>query len=116
MTRDVLPGTRDKSFKDQCAILNGFKTYQVPTLLEASVCILMEYVTSGTRLFSDSPWTYTRCQEKDNSYQVTVGGFSRRRPRCPHRPRLTMRTTASLRCGSSDISFWTICHWQTLAH
>ena len=75
MTRDVLPGTRDKSFEDQCKIMDGFKTYQAPTFLEASVCILMEYVISGTRLFSEILWTYTRCQEKYGSYQITVGGF-----------------------------------------
>src|SRR5205823_324976 len=50
MTRNVLPETGRKPFKDQSIILNGFKTYQVPTLLDATICILMEYILSGNRL------------------------------------------------------------------
>jgi hypothetical protein len=37
----------------------------------------MEYIRSGTRLYSDSPYTFTRCQEKYNDkYQLVVGGFA----------------------------------------
>ena len=37
----------------------------------------MEYVRTGTRLYPDDPWTFTRCQEKYNSdWQLVVGGFS----------------------------------------
>lgn len=75
MTRDVLPETRKKSFKNQSIILKGFKTYQVPTLLDATVCILMEYVLSGNRLFSDNPRTYTRCLEKCDDWQTDLGSF-----------------------------------------
>ena len=64
-------------------------SYQVPTLIEATVCILMEHVRSGTRLFSDSPSTYTRCEEQFSSgiYQLVVGGFV---PGWPPRPLLPL--------------------------
>ena len=75
MSRDVLPGTRDKSFSEQCAILARFENFRVPTLLEAAVCIFMEHVATGNRLYSDSPWTYTRCVEKISDYQMCIGGF-----------------------------------------
>jgi hypothetical protein len=49
----------------------------VPTILDATVCIFMEYVRSGTRLYSESPWTWTRCREKYDAYwQLGVGGFA----------------------------------------
>ncbi len=35
----------------------------------------MEHVRTGTRLYSDKPYTYTRCQEKTDSWQLCVGGF-----------------------------------------
>ena len=79
MSRDVIPGTRSQSYKDQCDILARFADCQVPTLLEAAVCVFMEYVATGNRLYSDSPWTYTRCVEKVKGYEkypTVVGGFS----------------------------------------
>jgi len=82
MTRDVLPGTRDKSFKDQCALLGGFREYRVLTLVEAITCVGMEYVVSGNRLYGENPWTVTRCEEDieiseiwGGKYQASVGGF-----------------------------------------
>jgi len=75
MSRDVLPGTRSKSFRDQCAILAGFGDFRVPTLLEAAVCIFMEHVATGNRLYGDNPWTYTRCVEECKGYQTGIGGF-----------------------------------------
>jgi len=50
--------------------------YEVPTALEAATCILAEYSRSEKRLFNDSPWTYTLCQENVQGYQVVVGGFA----------------------------------------
>ena len=81
MTRDVLPGTRSRSYADQQIILAGFRfrqgAYQVPTLLEAAVAILMEHAVTGTRLYSDAPKTYTRCQEAYNAkWQMVFGGFA----------------------------------------
>ena len=81
MTKDVLPGSRSKSYGRQKTIIEELaKTtgvpYQVPTTLEAATCILAEYSRSENRLFSDSPWTYTRCKENVQGYQVVVGGFA----------------------------------------
>ena len=52
--------------------------YALPIALEAVTAILMEYVSSGKRLYSDKPWTYTRCQEKVNAnkWPVVIGGFA----------------------------------------
>ena len=38
----------------------------------------MEYVSTGTRLYSDNPVTYTRCQEKygNEPWQMVIGGFA----------------------------------------
>jgi hypothetical protein len=79
LTRDVIEGSRNKSYPDQQMLLsqNGQNVYAVPTILDATVCIFMEYVWSGTRLYSDSPDTYTLCQEKyDASWQLSIGGFA----------------------------------------
>ena len=52
--------------------------YEVPKLLETVTCILMEYVSMGTRLYSINPLTYTRCQEKyeKTDDQTVMGGFT----------------------------------------
>jgi len=82
MARDVIPDSRKKIYKEQVQLAqtynkNGIE-YEVPKLLDATVGIFMEYVQTGTRLFSDDPWTYTRCQEQyvNTGYQMVVGGFS----------------------------------------
>lgn len=82
MTRDVLPGSRNQSYADQQALVARYAqkagaSYEVPHVLDAAVCTFMEYVQSGNRLYSDNPWTYTRCQEKWNEgWQLVVGGLS----------------------------------------
>ena len=77
MTKDVIPGSRSQVYTAQqaqvAALLGG---YQVPRLLEAAVCVLIEHVETGTRFFSDNPWTYNRCQERVDGYQTVVGGFA----------------------------------------
>ena len=76
MTRDVLDGSRNKSYKDQCALVSRHQGYTVPGVLEAAVVVLLHHVRSGERLYSDNPYTYTRCQEKVQNHQLIVGGFS----------------------------------------
>jgi hypothetical protein len=81
MTKDVLEGSRRKSYSQQKNIVAELAEttgvpYQVPTTLEAATCILAEYSRSENRLFSDSPWTYTRGQENVQGFQVVVGGFA----------------------------------------
>jgi hypothetical protein len=83
MTRDVLPGTRNKSYSGQKKILEEkakstrlFRIGGAPTLLEAATSILMEYVRTGKRLYNDKPWTYTNCQEFVICAKSVAGGFS----------------------------------------
>ena len=81
MTRDVIQGSRNKTYSEQQALVTSYseKTqipYEVPSILDATVSILMEYVRTGTRLYGDSPKTYTRCQEQyDADRHLDVGGF-----------------------------------------
>jgi hypothetical protein len=77
MTRDVLEGSRNKTYKDQKALIAAHAPYALPGALEAATAILLHYVRGKERLYADKPWTYTRCQElEDNKYPVVVGGFS----------------------------------------
>jgi hypothetical protein len=81
MTRDVIEGSRNKSYQTQQALLNqkAGGSYEVPTILDATVCIFMEYVRTWTLLYSRNrvTYTYTRCQEKyDAHWQLVVGGFA----------------------------------------
>ena len=76
MTKDVLPGHHTKSYKDQCALVARHQGYTVPGALESAVVMLLHHVRSGERLYSDSPWTFTRCWEKVQGVQLVVGGFS----------------------------------------
>lgn len=77
MTRDVLPGTKNKTYTDQKAILSKGCKYEVPSLLEATVSIMMEYILTGKSQYGNEPLTYTRCQERGvsegESYQNVVG-------------------------------------------
>jgi hypothetical protein len=79
MTRDVIDGSRNKSCKDHQSLLEKHVVYEVPHILDAAVCIFMEYIRTGTRLYSNSPSTFTSCQEKDDyNWQLAVGGFGPR--------------------------------------
>jgi len=79
MSKDVIGGSRDKSYEGQQGLVTELarrtgKSYEVPKLLEASICLFMRYVSTGELLFD---WeTYTRCHEKYGNYQLVVGGFS----------------------------------------
>ncbi|MBA3815733.1 MAG: hypothetical protein H0X29_04275 [Parachlamydiaceae bacterium] len=81
MTKDILPGSRNKSYAEQQTIVaslgNKSLGYEVPKTLEAATCILAQFFyNSKTRLFNDKPWTYTRCKENVQGYQMVVGGFA----------------------------------------
>jgi len=82
MSKDVLPGSRDKSYLEQQALIHSYRQkapYEVPSILDATVCIFMEYFRSGTYLYGQNPWTFTRCQEEYNADQLlAVGGFAPR--------------------------------------
>lgn len=81
MTKDVLPGSKNKSYGEQQKIVadlaeKSLISYEVPETLESAVCILSQYFGSNIRLFSDNPWTYTRCKDKVQGYQTVVGAFA----------------------------------------
>ena len=82
MTKDVLPESRNKRYEGQRKLVADHANrtglaYEVPGALEAAVLMLLHHVRSGERLYSDSPWTYTRCRDKDKDGDpVVVGGFS----------------------------------------
>ncbi|MEM7383162.1 MAG: hypothetical protein AAF400_02500 [Bacteroidota bacterium] len=50
------------------------RAYELPSALEASVVMLLHYVRSGECLYSDNPWTYTRCRNKDEYGDPVVVG------------------------------------------
>jgi NLR family CARD domain-containing protein 3 len=83
MTRDVLPGSRSKTYNAQKALVAAHASrlllpYEMPDALSAATAILVHHARTGERLHADDPWTYTRCEEKvdKNDYPVVVGGFS----------------------------------------
>jgi hypothetical protein len=77
MTRDVVPGSRNKTYQEQKDLVNQYEGYGLPGSLEAAVCILMEHVSSGSKLFGERPLTYTRCTETVRGQcPVVVGGFN----------------------------------------
>ncbi len=85
MTRDVLEGSRGETYATQKALVARYEgrtglPYKLPGALEAATAILSHYVCSGERLYTDNPWTHTRCQEllanRRSDYPVVVGGFS----------------------------------------
>jgi hypothetical protein len=86
MTRDVIPESRNKSYDAQKQLLESYRQkahvpYEIPHLLEAAVSILMEYLQTGKRLYSDNPLTLTRCQERVSrhphpTWPLFVGGFA----------------------------------------
>ncbi len=75
MSRDVIPESRRKSYADQQQLVAQHPHYQVPQAIEAAVCILMEFVVSGVRLYGHRPLTYTRCEQSFQGYQLIVGGL-----------------------------------------
>lgn len=85
MTRDVLPGSKTGAYTFQQALIaeyaysNGVP-YEMPHALEAATSILMHFACTGDRLYTDDPWTYTRCQERldvdDEKCSLFVGGFA----------------------------------------
>jgi hypothetical protein len=81
MTKDVLPGSRNKSYAEQQKIVAGLAEksligYAVPETLKSAACILSHYFGSNIRLFSNDPCTYTRCKENIQGPQTVIGGFA----------------------------------------
>lgn len=79
MTRDVLPGSRNKSYAELQRLVSDYAQkskidYQIPNILDAVTAIFMEYSVSGTFLYHSL--TYGYCQEKTSGYHLLVGDFS----------------------------------------
>lgn len=82
MTTDVLPGSKNKGYSKQKEIVADLAEksligYEVPETLQSAACIFSQYFGSNICLFSDNPYTYTRCKENvQHHYQLVVGGFN----------------------------------------
>lgn len=76
MTRDVIPGSRSKSFAEQIALIPAGTDYQVPKFLEAFICISAQNVSSQPHAFTRNPWTCTRCEETLGEFRLNVGGLA----------------------------------------
>ena len=114
----MIDGSRNKSFAEQQKMVDeqGQKKYQVPGVLDVIVCAMTEYARSQgkTRLFSNDPCTYTRCQENIRSFQMVAGGFVAPAGLSVTRTTTMTTTTLALRpCGSSKvIGTWLLGFWQ----
>lgn len=86
MTRDVVPGSVGMDYVDQCAFMETQQArigvrYDIPTTFEAALCILLQHVETGERLFARDDarraWTMTRCSDEVSAqmWAVAVGGF-----------------------------------------
>lgn len=79
MTREVIPESLNKCYKDQQAVLAGYSQqtnmpYVVPTILDITVATFMEHVRAEPKLHVSSLRTYARCQEKYSAdWQLAVG-------------------------------------------
>ena len=81
MTRNIIPGSRYENYSKCCELIANHSkktglSYEFPYLLDATASILMHYVKTGERLYSDGPWDYTYSQDFDNDDPLGVGSFS----------------------------------------
>ena len=68
MTRDVVEGSRSKSYADQRTFLEQQAKavgipYVLPPILSGVVSTLCHHVATGEKLFPSNPYTYSRCAE-----------------------------------------------------
>jgi len=75
ITNNVFKKSRHLSVSDQKALMSKIGC-EKSKVLEATVLLVVTFMVSGERLYSDNPWTYTRCSEQIAGYQLVVGGFS----------------------------------------
>ena len=77
MTKNVLPGSRNKTFTEQEAILQADSRYGVPKALETTVVFLTHHVKKKVQFHLEERSIYTRCEEKvhDKVYRVIVGAL-----------------------------------------
>lgn len=75
ITNNVFINSRSLSVSDQNAQLSKMGC-EMPRVLEATVLLVVTFMSSGERLYSDNPWTYIRCLEQVAGYKLVIGGFS----------------------------------------
>jgi hypothetical protein len=84
MTRDVLPESRDLTYRAQIELVANHSNrtglpYELPQTLEVATALLTYHVRGGERLYHSNPWTYTRCKEwifyESRYYPAIVGGL-----------------------------------------
>lgn len=89
MTKDIIPGSTDKDFRDQCSFMDDLRhrldlPYAIPSTTEATLCVFLHYVETGERIFARNDaqmrWTFTRCSDEVSAehWAVAVGGFESR--------------------------------------
>ena len=85
MTKDVIPDSRNKKYKDQKALVTRHASkagipYKIPNVLQATTSILMHYVETREALYTDGilgpERTFTRCQEDMKQHTPAIGNFS----------------------------------------
>ena len=82
MPNDVVPNSRSKSWKKQKVMAAQYEGqgYELLSVIDGAVCLLLEHVQTGKRFYSDSPLTFTRCVETVkvlfSKYPVAIGGFA----------------------------------------
>ena len=78
----------------------------LPGVLPAATLAFLTYMSSPegqppTRLYGNEPWTYTRCSEQIDGYNLVVGGFAPAGPLAYHNDTSTSTTAALGLRGSS---------------
>ena len=86
MTKEVIPGSRNKTYDDQKQLFQESQSngYELPIAIEAAASILMHYFKTDKYLYGQDPKTFTRCKEiinpqsqwRDGPCPVVIGGFS----------------------------------------
>lgn len=85
MTEDVLPGSRNKSWNEQVALVDAlaketFVDYEIPTLQQSFAAIATHKVATGKSLYqigneeNNQVYTYTRVKNTTQNYHLAVGG------------------------------------------
>ena len=80
ISNNVLIGSRDKPLETQQDLLRGIGC-DMPEALPMATLAILTHIISGTRLYGDNPWTYTRCSEEVQLdgwgvVKLVVGGFA----------------------------------------
>ena len=78
MTKKLIKDSRGKSREVQLDLAAKVKGCEAPSVCEASICCVANYVRSGKRIFdSEIDWSVTCCrEERIVGYKLVVGGFS----------------------------------------